>query len=78
MRPEVFRRLLLDGIDHGCLEPECHHAWEWLKVAAFNNDLSEFKDDLNRYYDIFAEAGNENARYIMNRIWKPKQIIEED
>lgn len=37
--------------------------------------------DMERYYDILAKAaeeGNEIALDIMNTIWEPEQIIEED
>lgn len=81
VRPEVFRRILLKGIDRRCLSPENINAWSWMKDATLNNDLSEFKDDLNRYYDIFAKAaegGNEDACYVMKRIWEPDKMIEED
>lgn len=46
-----------------------------------NNDPEEFMTDMERYYDILAtaaEEGNEIALDIMNTIWEPEQIIEED
>lgn len=81
VRPSFFRDILLEGIDKGCLSPESNDAWQWLGIAAENNDPTEFMDDMERYYDILAtatEAGNEIARDIMNRIWEPEQTIEED
>lgn len=81
VRPSVFRHIFLKGIDHGCLAPECHNAWDWLKVAAINNNPMEFMDDMDRFYDILAtavEVGNETAREIMDMIWEPEQIMEED
>ena len=43
--------------------------------------LDSFKEKLNHYYDILctaAEAGNNIALNLMNTIWEPEQIIEED
>ena len=37
--------------------------------------------DMDRYYDLLASAaeeGNEDALDIMNTIWPPEQLIEED
>lgn len=81
VRPSFFRDILLEGVDKGCLSPKSDNAWQWLEIAAENNDPAEFMDDMERYYDILAtatEAGNQIARDIMDRIWEPEQIIEED
>lgn len=76
-----FQDILLEGIEKGCLEPDKHLAWEWLEAAATNNDPEEFMTDMEHYYDILATAaenGNDIALDIMNTIWEPEQIIEED
>lgn len=81
IRPHLFREQLLEGIERGCLAPENTAAWEWLETAAANNDPAEFMDDKERYYDLLATAaenGNEIALGIMNTIWEPERIIEED
>ena len=81
VRPSFFRDILLEGVNKGCLSPEADEAWQWLEIATENNDPAEFMDDMERYYDILAtaaEAGNQIARDIMDRIWEPEQIIEED
>ena len=81
VRIGFFQDILLEGIDKGCLEPENQLAWKWLEVAATNNDPEEFMLDMDRYYDILATAaenGNDIALDIMNSIWEPEQIIEED
>lgn len=81
VRPSLFRQILLEGIEKGCLTPDYANDWDWLETAAENNDPAEFMDDMDRWYDILAsavECGNEVARDIMNRIWEPEQIIEED
>lgn len=81
VRPSLFREILLEGIEKGCLAPENEEAWSWIETAAGNNDPSEFMDDMERWYDILATAageGNGIALDIMNTIWEPEQIIEED
>ena len=81
VRPSLFRQILLEGIEKGCLTPDYANDWDWLETAAENNNPAEFMDDMDRWYDILAsavECGNEVARDIMNRIWEPEQIIEED
>lgn len=81
VRMERFREILLEGIDLGCLAPDMDFSWEILEIAAKNNDPTEFMTDMERYYDILAtasEEGNTIALDIMNQIWEPEQIIEED
>lgn len=81
VRMGFFQDILLEGIEKGCLAPDRHIAWEWLEVASINNDPEEFMLDMDRYYDILATAaenGNEIALDIMDTIWEPEQIIEED
>lgn len=81
VRIGFFQDILLEGIEQGCLEPENSLAWEWLEVAAQNNDPTDFMYDTERYYDILAtaaEEGNSIALDIMNTIWEPENIIEED
>lgn len=81
VRKEQFRELLLEGIDKGCLAPGHKYDWSILGAAAMSNDPEEFMTDMERYYDLLAtaaEAGVGAARDIMNRIWEPEQIIEED
>lgn len=81
VRTSEFQRILLEGIEHGCLAPDNEEGWDWLLVAAGSNDPTEFMTDMDRYYDILAEAtehGNTIALDIMNTIWEPEQIIEED
>ena len=81
VRPELFRQILLEGIDRGCLAPEHDEAWTWMTLAAENNDPEEFMDDMERYYDLLMTAlehGNYDAETIMDMIWPPEQVIEED
>lgn len=81
LRLGMFQDILLEGIGRGALSPDNAEGWEWLKVAADNNDPAEFMTDMERYYDLLAsaaEAGNTDALDIMNEIWPPEQIIEED
>lgn len=81
VRISFFKETLLEGIEKGCLAPEMENAWAWMEVAAENNDPVEFMDDVDLYYDILAtaaEEGNMIARDIMNDIWEPENIIEED
>ncbi len=45
----------------------------------FNPEI--FMDDTELYYDLLAigaEEGSDIARDIMNAIWEPENIIEED
>ena len=54
---------------------------EWIGSAATNNDPEEFIDDKTLYYDLLssaAESGITVALDIMDRIWEPENIIEED
>lgn len=81
LRQGMFREILLEGIAKGSLSPCDAEGWEWLHVAADTNDPAEFMTDMERYYDLLAsaaEAGNIDALDIMNEIWPPEQIIEED
>lgn len=81
VRMSQFRQILLEGIDCGALAPDDDAGWEWLYAAAECNDPQEFMTDMDRYYDLLASAaeeGNEDALDIMNIIWPPEQIIEED
>lgn len=81
VRMSHFRHILLEGIDKGCLAPDQDEAWDWMEAAAGNNDPAEFMEDTERWYDILmtaAEEGNTIAKDIMDRIWEPEQIIEED
>lgn len=81
VRMSQFRQILLEGIDCGALAPDDDAGWEWLYAASECNDPGDFMTDMDRYYDLLAtaaEEGNENALDIMNMIWPPEQIIEED
>lgn len=81
VRPEEFRRLLLEGVEEGALAPECEIGWYWLGIAAEYNDPTHFMDDMERYYELLADAAAEDvgeAREIMDRIWEPENLQEED
>ena len=81
LRKGQFESILLEGIEKGALAPDDVEGWDWLKIASDTNDPSEFMSDMERYYDLLAsaaEAGNTDALDIMNEIWPPEQIIEED
>ncbi len=81
LRIGMFKEILLEGIEKGALGSDDSQGWEWLHVAADTNDPSEFMTDMERYYDLLASAaenGNTDALDIMNEIWPPEQIIEED
>ena len=77
----LFKNILLEGIGHGALAPVNEYAWEWMAAAATNNDPEGFVDDKTLYYDLLstaAESGVTVALDIMDRIWEPENIIEED
>lgn len=80
-RMDLYKNILLEGIGKGALAPENEYAWEWIGSAATNNDPEEFIDDKTLYYDLLssaAESGITVALDIMDRIWEPENIIEED
>lgn len=76
-----FRQQLLEGIERGCLTPDNHFGWEWLEVATKYNDPADFMEDIELFYEVLDTAacyGVVEAIDIMNSIWEPEQIIEED
>lgn len=80
-RMGLYKNILLEGIGHDALAPGNEYAWEWIAAAATNNDPEEFVEDKTLYYDLLstaAESGISVALDIMNRIWEPEDIIEED
>ena len=80
-RMSQFKGLLLQAVRKGALGPDHDLAWQVMGMAATNNDPNEFIDDKDLYYDLLAtaaEEGCDEARDIMNEIWPPEQIIEED
>lgn len=81
VRQGLFESILLDGIDDGALGPNDKDGWRWLALAAEANDPTNFISDKEKYYDLLASAA-ENGIYealdIMDAIWPPEQIIEED
>lgn len=80
-RMSQFKGLLLNAVRKGALDPEHDLSWQVMGMAATNNDPNEFIDDKDLYYDLLAtaaEEGRDEARDIMNEIWPPEQIIEED
>lgn len=80
-RMGLYKNILLEGIGHGALAPGNEYAWEWIAAATTNNDPEEFVDDKTLYYDLLstaAESGIPIAIDIMDRIWEPENIIEED
>lgn len=80
-RMGLYKNILLEGIGHGALAPGNEYAWEWIAAAATNNAPEEFVDDKTLYYDLLstaAESGLTLAQDILNRIWEPENIIEED
>lgn len=77
----AFRKELFEGIEHGCLAPDNHYSWEWLEVATKYNNPDCFMEDMDLYYEVLdtaASHGVVEAIDIMNSIWEPEQIIEED
>lgn len=81
VRPGQFQEILLEGIAKGALAPDDETGWSWMKTAAETNDPETFMTDMDRYYELLADAaenGNYDALDIMNTIWEPEQIIEED
>ncbi len=76
-----FRHFLLKGVEAGALQPANRIGWEWMEIAARNNDPEKFMEDIDRYYDILADAhehGITEATDIMNTIWEPENCQEED
>ena len=77
----TFQKKLFEGIEHGCLAPDNHYGWEWLEVAAKYNNPACFMEDMDLYYEVLDSAASHGvveAIDIMNSIWEPEQIIEED
>ena len=77
----AFQKELFEGIEHGCLTPDNYYGWEWLEVATKYNDPACFMEDMDLYYELLdtaASRGVAEAIDIMNSIWEPEQIIEED
>ena len=80
-RMGLYKNILLEGVERGTLASGNEYAWEWLGAAATNNDPEEFIDDKTLYYELLstaAESGINIALDIMNAIWEPENIIEED
>lgn len=78
---KCFQQNLLKGIDKGCLAPDNQIGWEWMEVASKYNDSSVFMEDMDLYYEVLNSAASHGvveAIDIMNSIWEPEQIIEED
>lgn len=76
-----FRKMLLEGIEKGCLAYDNHIGWNWMMIASKCNDPAEFMEDMDRYYDLLADASEHGvieARDIMDMIWEPENCIEED
>lgn len=83
VRPTQFQILLWQGVEAGCLGPDGHdEAWAWLEAAALHNDPAQFlDDDMERYFDILmtaVEHGNDIAHDIMDAIWEPENLIDDD
>lgn len=81
VRMSQFRDILLEGIEAGSLSPEDEDSWAWLMAAAEVNNPTDFMTDMERYYNLLSDAmesGNQDAREILDMIWEPEQIIEED
>lgn len=83
VRPTQFQILLWEGVEAGCLDPDGHdEAWSWLEIAAQHNDPTQFLDnDMERYFDILmtaTEHGNDIAHDIMDTIWEPENLIDDD
>ena len=77
----TFHKELLEGIEHSCLALDNCYGWEWLEVAAKYNNPASFMEDMDLYYELLDSAASHGvveAIDIMNSIWEPEQIIEED
>ncbi len=78
-RISEFKRAFAIAVDEDDFEYD--FAWDTLELAAQNNNPQYFMDDMDKYYDFLATAtenGNDVALDIMNTIWEPENIIEED
>lgn len=78
---ESFRMFLLKAVEKGALSPKNHFGWDWMEIATKYNDPSCFMEDMELFYNILASAAEEGvveAMDIMDLIWEPEQIIEED
>jgi len=76
-----FRQQLLEGIERGSLAPDNYFGWEWMEVATKYNAPTDFMEDMELYYEVLDTAachGVVEAIDIMDSIWEPEQIIEED
>lgn len=76
-----FQGQLLKGIGQGCLAPDNRFGWEWMEVATRYNDPADFMEDMDLYYEVLDSAASHGvveAIDIMDAIWEPEQIIEED
>lgn len=85
VRQELYKTILKEGVEMNCLTPQNALAWDWIDIAAENNEPKLFMDDMEHWYDILATASEEGtqevsdiAKDIMYRIWEPEQITEED
>ena len=52
----------------------------WIEVVKVNPDTNEIDDDSSKNVKtrVWLEHGNYDAETIMDMIWPPEQIIEED
>lgn len=79
-RFDLFRQILLEGVDHGALAPDCTQAWQVMGIAATNNHPARFMKDVVRYLDILTEAsgsGVKEAWDIMCLIWPLKRVFDQ-
>lgn len=71
----------MEGIERGSLAPDNYFGWEWMEVATKYNAPTDFMEDMELYYEVLDTAachGVVEAIDIMDSIWEPEQIIEED
>lgn len=76
-----FRSILLEGINAGTLSPSDLEGWDWMETASKNNDPELFMEDMDKYYDLLADASENgvlDARDILDMIWEPENCQEED
>lgn len=79
VRFDLFREILLKGVDHDALSPDCTNAWQVMGIAAANNNPARFMKDIIRYLDILTEAsgaGVKDAWDIMCLIWPLKRVFD--
>ncbi len=84
-RPEMFIECVDYAVDQGCLTPDDKIGWLVMELACYENDPTDFISDKEQYYNLLSDAQeqgdeevSEAAGKIIDIIWHPENIKEED